>query len=900
MGVRLHDSARRVADERDPQSVLLALVEAGWPETSLRVQVARDRIPVIVAEISRAPRVLVEVPISDGGANRAAALGYSSESAFALSWKPDAVRLLVPSRWRQVPGDTVLAGAASDEPAAVAGLLRLVAPEVVASRQVLLPETRRVSAHDSLPHLLGQVLAEVRATVAQADAWQGRPNQDLLLLRLFHQLLFMRFSEDRGDLRLPRVEEAATSDSAAMLAELLNDYRGRFDSELFEAEAFAIDDLGWDQTKKLLRALVEPWKDLRLDFRVSRHDLAGRLYESYLGSRPSVETDPNALFATARAVDVRKKSSSFFTPSHLARRLVDSTLGSWLLQHEPQAPSEVRVLDPACGSGVFLVAAYEILDRYFAQLYGRELTLTERQAIVTQSLFGADRDPAALLLTRVHLLEQADLGREGFPLPRLEENLFEGDSLLAPPVVTHVPADSVPWAEILRRNGMFDVVVTNPPFGAPKTLAETYGPTHASRLRQLYPLTRNWGTDQASRFIELALSLISSRGRAGFVVPESLTKGKSGGATRAYLADWGIESLLDCADLRLFGSADAYVDLLLLAPGASTRVAKMRASEYDSEASLDPTLSQRLQEGGWEMRRRLTPDEMARSVSWSAFALRWEYELAGHLTRETVPLRQLGSITQGTQTGDDARFVLPASRVRVDDAIRSSDRVRVDGISVPRSAVGRWTPGSTLKPFDISDSGRIVFLPKADPQDAGVIRLTAKLGGRAKHPQPGDVALLTRPKILLRTGFSEPAAVADLDGDRVPNKGLGGAIAFAFELPPPEGEAQRLLALEALLNSSLYQWLIYGLAAAKAKGYRQLAVEHAERLPVPMLSPAEHLQLATAGAAVRAAMTSGAPEPDVTMSYWESREAVDELVAEIVGMSAELREILDAEAPSRL
>ena len=112
--------------------------------------------------------------------------------------------------------------------------------------------------------------------------------------------------------------------------------------------------------------MVEPWERLRLDFSVTTNEVAGRLYQSYLRLAPAW-IDEGRLFPSAEIRSKQKSAGAYYTPAAVARFLVRETLGVWLASNQPVRFSDVRLIDPACGSGAFLVAAYRSLLKYWTQ-----------------------------------------------------------------------------------------------------------------------------------------------------------------------------------------------------------------------------------------------------------------------------------------------------------------------------------------------------------------------------------------------------------------------------------------------------------------------------------------------------------------------------------------------------
>src|SRR6185436_18129556 len=119
-----------------------------------------------------------------------------------------------------------------------------------------------------------------------------------------------------------------------------------------------------------------------------------------------------------RGFGARKATGSFYTPQPIADYLVRRTLGPLVRDAAPDRILRLRVLDPAMGSGAFLVAAC----RYLADAYESALIRRER------CLYGVDVNPMAVQLARLSLW-LATLAADR-PLTFLDHHLQTGDSLL--------------------------------------------------------------------------------------------------------------------------------------------------------------------------------------------------------------------------------------------------------------------------------------------------------------------------------------------------------------------------------------------------------------------------------------------------------------------------------------
>lgn len=158
------------------------------------------------------------------------------------------------------------------------------------------------------------------------------------------------------------------------------------------------------------------------------------------------------VFEGLMAPDARGASGTFYTPPDLVTRIIDQALSEWLSTRlDPRdrmtperAPdpslrpllARITILDPAVGSGAFLLGAMDRLVHWRGTPPGQEARA--RRAILRHNLFGVDLNPAAVRLTELRLwlsvmaAEPASPGRTIAPLPNLDCLIRQGDSLADP------------------------------------------------------------------------------------------------------------------------------------------------------------------------------------------------------------------------------------------------------------------------------------------------------------------------------------------------------------------------------------------------------------------------------------------------------------------------------------
>ncbi len=238
----------------------------------------------------------------------------------------------------------------------------------------------------------------------------------------------------------------------------------------------------------------------------------------------------------------RRAGGIYYTPDEPIARILAATLDPLLAAcHAAPDPlaaiRAIRVLDPACGAGYFLTAAAARLATALAAVDPAGGDAAAWWSHAVDCLYGVDRDPVALNLTRYSLA----LGGAGGPEPA--PHLYCGDAL------TDLPPG---WAD-------FDLVLGNPPYLAHRAQATTAKAGRAARYR-----TARGQYDLSVLFIERGLELLRPGGVLGYLVPNGFMAADYGQPLRELLA--GHSSLLRLEDVSrstAFPGAAAYPVILI-------------------------------------------------------------------------------------------------------------------------------------------------------------------------------------------------------------------------------------------------------------------------------------------------------------------------------------------------
>lgn len=298
-----------------------------------------------------------------------------------------------------------------------------------------------------------------------------------------------------------------------------------------------------------------------LDPKFSDYDFAqipiqilGSIYERFLG-KVIVATDKRA--RVEERPEVRKAGGIYYTPTHIVHYIVDQTLSPILKGKNFEALKKLRLCDTACGSGSFLIAAFDALIQAAAFWFnenpqkakdagcipvdgGWRLSLTQKRELLVSCIFGVDLDHQAIevaqLSLSLKLLEDETAGSAFFGQQEIEQALLpslgyniiwgnalididfydgemfpEGDLRLKPTALARS------FAQVFKQGG-FDAIVGNPPYLFITEVSKEEKEYFAKRYETL-----EYRFDIYGLFMERALKeLLISGGRLGYIIPHTL------------------------------------------------------------------------------------------------------------------------------------------------------------------------------------------------------------------------------------------------------------------------------------------------------------------------------------------------------------------------------------------
>jgi type I restriction-modification system DNA methylase subunit len=408
--------------------------------------------------------------------------------------------------------------------------------------------------------------------------------------RIIDRIMFIRIAEDKGIEDENGLFSVAKSQNIyKKLVLIFTKANAKYNSGLF-ADVDWIDRVSIDD-KVLSRIIVNLYyPECPYEFSVLPVEILGSIYERFLGKTirfRKIKGDTHTAVIEDKP-EVKKAGGVFYTPQYIVDYIVQNTVGEKIKGKTPQEISGVRICDPACGSGSFLVGAYQYLLDYHLDYYTQaknmaaalkdgkiyevafrsyKLAIEEKQRILTNAIYGVDIDNQAVEVTKLSLylklLENEGKEAEGrlfrysdkTLLPSLEDNIKCGNSLIGTDFYAQIDLEltdddrikvncfdwNKEFAQLIGREnaddaGLFDVIIGNPPYGADLMKAER------DYLERKFSVGN---TDTAALFMLYARRLSKTFGKNGFIIPKAFTYASNWQSVRDILLP-DIEKIADC------------------------------------------------------------------------------------------------------------------------------------------------------------------------------------------------------------------------------------------------------------------------------------------------------------------------------------------------------------------
>jgi len=406
---------------------------------------------------------------------------------------------------------------------------------------------------------------------------------DEIVQILIDRLIFMRSVEDRGlegkDFLLIISDSVKRGTTDKNLWALLKDQFKRFDatynSKLFsegilEKEGTFSDDILIKVVKGLYYGTQH--NQARYMFDEIPIDLLGRIYEQYLGV---------VLRGTEKRVKLdllsgkRKSMGIYYTPSYIVEYIVKNTIGEHTKDKSIDEILNIKILDCACGSGSFLINAFqELINIVEGRLkkgekskkwdsfkdYKDRLTLGQKATILINCIYGVDLDEKAVELAQLNLLlkilEEETRETRKLILPNMKDNIKNGNSLISDSSFDKAFNWNAQFPDVFRQGG-FDIVIGNPPY------------VDYSKIKGTEYFNKNYESSKVNGnivkynlfqlFIEKSIGLLKEGGMFGFINPNTYLSTENAFSLRKLILEkTSLKKIVDVSHLKVFKDASTY------------------------------------------------------------------------------------------------------------------------------------------------------------------------------------------------------------------------------------------------------------------------------------------------------------------------------------------------------
>ena len=315
--------------------------------------------------------------------------------------------------------------------------------------------------------------------------------------------------------------------------------------------------------------MIEPPKDVELSSLINISEAVEALYGSRMPITLLGDFHQLCLYRPVADKRIRKKGSDrrgkgvYYTPAPLVDYLVFNTLTKAFHKLAPKQIEHLRILDPSCGCGAFLIATVRFILKWLEDKYNNNkesLSLSTQKSLelLESMIYGTDIDEWAIHKTRRLLLltvwdfyinngvSKNDI--RNLRIPTLEENIVCIDFL----------------EERSLKNETFHVIIGGPPFVRVQELYKS-DPAKVDNYKRNFRTAKNGQFDLYMLFIEKAIELLADRGYLSMSVSNTFLRSESGRTLRKLIAEkCAVNKIVEFEDSKLYPNALVQVAAITL------------------------------------------------------------------------------------------------------------------------------------------------------------------------------------------------------------------------------------------------------------------------------------------------------------------------------------------------
>lgn len=719
-------------------------------------------------------------------------------------------------------------------------------------------------------------------------------NKDLSLSELnlavqliIDRIVFFRMAEDRGIERYQTLYKLSESENIyKQLCEVFKRADLKYNSGLFHFNftpdySEFVDNITLNLNiddgvfKEIFADLYYPKSPY--EFSVISPEILGNIYENFLGS--IIRLTPSHQAKIEQKPEVKKAGGVFYTPQYIVDYIVDNTVGELIKGKTPNQIAKLKILDPACGSGSFLLRAYQKLLDYHLEYYlnlkkppkevyyvGKDnvprLTIREKKRILTNNIYGVDIDVNAVEVTKLSLLlkvledenkdileAQQKLYQEKV-LPNLSSNIKCGNSLIGTDILNQ---EDLEHDEIIKlnpfdwkiefphifANGGFDAIIGNPPY----IRTQTMDSLSVKYYKNNYNSSSKGNYDIYIVFVEKALQLLNDDGISGYILPHKFFTAKYGMPLRKLISEnKSLRKIIHFGVEQVFDRATTYTCLLFLDNHDNNqfyfekinKLNKFKSNHFDNDEYF------------------LSFDKVS-SDEW-LFVSGKEGNLFYKLYEMPFKLLNYVDVSVGLQTSADKVYILPLIE-KFDDISFVYSKFLDENFQIENGILKPLLKGAEIKRYQRPNVNNLLIYPysvnngelmpfsrndiKDYPLAFDYLNLTKeKLLKRSSvdsynwwlYPYPKNLLVMDKPKIIYQVLSQKGSFTLDENGEFYY---VGGGTAGGYSITTKSDDINELKYLLGILNSKLTLFFISKVASSFKGGYYSFGKQSFEHFSLP-------------------------------------------------------------------
>ena len=563
--------------------------------------------------------------------------------------------------------------------------------------------------------------------------------------KIIDRILFLRICEDKEIEERNTLKKLTESKSGvySSLKSLFVTANEKFNAGLFATDEFLDSLVVQDKTlSSIIGALYFP--ECQYEFSVLPVEILGSIYERFLGKiiRFTRKTKSGHSVEIIEKPEVQKAGGVYYTPPYIVRYIVKQTIGKKVEGKTPEQVAKMHFVDPACGSGSFLVGAYQYLLDWHLNYYlenaakseraGKiykdaitkeyKLAIEEKRAILLNNIFGVDIDAQAVEVTKLSLFlkllenEGRSLSSNGQQslfraselhakiLPSMMNNIKCGNSLIGSDyyadkdltlfdIKEQRKVNAFDWEKEFSFGG-FDCVIGNPPYLRVQGLRENY--EEESKFYEQKYKSATGRFDFYILFMERGFSLLKKDGILSFILPHKFINADFGTGIRKFIYDNNaLNYLVHFGAEQVFAQASVYTCVIGLSHGNKEfDFAQMNPKEIENGVQFE----------------KIDEEKLSFVEKWN-LAVSDDNKILDKLNLLPYRVKDIfKGIYQGIVSGDNKAFYLEEC-IEIENFIEGFSAITESRVQIEKEICKPIFTGKTISRYELVDKNERIIYP---------------------------------------------------------------------------------------------------------------------------------------------------------------------------------------------